>query len=661
MADVERRVDPYSPENAEKTKQVVLEYLDTRQKVNQLLDPYKSTVKVVVSESEFPLKIVHTGDTHLGHVESKIGALSDAVAQTGKDGLLVTHANLIDNVSNKFVSTNIINVGLNSDQQVDLAREILSPVDKKNHLVVIGANTCHEGWSYKTSTHDVTRDLISPETPMLYNGGQIVLTDKNGNEIGRVEGYHNSGKGRTKWSPEGSVRERSRELPFGDPKRPDVLIDAHMHQLTVAQDVVRSPIDRKDYITVLGEVGASKGSEESPDRFINALGVPPRDQPIDAGEGLVVIWKKTKNGKVSPYPVADYSRAKMVYDAEKLYEDTLRTGTYKELYEEMMASGKFEKPDKSIVDEDSLTRHQDLAVKSEGVAPLFKTVSYEIKTNLPVRVHFIGNLRVGSSSFERETLKTHMKNINGDPWAYYFATRRLINQFTAKSPDRKIALKDLGDLLGLASTSALGIMLTDELRSSAWTRDINKYYEDDDGKKQKETFSGFCPGDYLYYESMVKEVPLIMPETVSFLNLKSKKTKEIPYTLYIRDKLSYFTSLINPYHGLTRIEGIWGVDADLLVGGHTEAVGWRTWMKPRRQLEVVVPGGYAEYTEKGVSNRVDYPSGGQGSIFFPDSKRVYSFATFEEGRDMHEAFVLTEGLRKLGTLPQIRKKLQKQR
>jgi len=653
MADVERRVDPYSSENAEKTKKVVLEYLDTRQKVNRLLDPYKSTVGVVVGENEFPLKIVHSGDTHLGHVESKIVALSDAVTQTGKNGLLVTHANLIDSVSNKFTSTNTINVGLNLDQQSSLAKEILSPVDKKGHLVVIGANTCHEGWSYKTSTHDVTRDLISPETPMLYNGGQIVLTDKNGNEIGRIEGYHNSGKGRTNWSPEGSVRERVREVPFGDPERPDVVIDAHMHQLTVAQDVVKSPIDRRDHITVLGEVGASKGSEESPDRFINALGVPPRNQPIDAGEGLVVIWKKTKNGRISPYPVADYDRASLVYEAERLYEDTLRTGTYKELYEEMMASGKFEKPDKTVVDEDCLTRHQDLAVKSEGVAPLYKTVSYDIKTNLPIRVHFIGNLRVGSSSFERETLKTHMKNIGGDPWAYYFATRRLINQFTAKSRDRKIGLKDLGDLLGLASSSALGIMLTDELRSSAWTRDI---------KKGDEVLSeGFCPGDYLHYESSIKGVPLIMPETVSFLNLKSKNNKETPYTLYIRDKLSHFTSLINPYHGLTRVKAIWGIDADLLVGGHTEIVGWRTWMKPRRQLEVVVPGGYAEYTEKGVSNRVDYPSGGQGSIFFPDKKRVYSFATFEEGRDMHEAFVLTEGLRKLGTLPQIRKKLQKQK
>ena len=199
-------------------------------------------------------------------------------------------------------------------------------------------------------------------------------------------------------------------------------------------------------------------------------------------------------------------------------------------------------------------------------------------------------------------------------------------------------------------------MLTDELRNSTWGNDITRKNSEGEREKVEKIF----PGDFLYAndESGVKGVPVIMPETVSFLNLKSDK-KKTPYTLYLRDKLSHFTSLINPYHGLTRIEGIWGIDADLLVGGHTETVGWRTWMRPDRQLEVIVPGGYADYIEKGVSNRVDYPSGGQGAIFFPDQKRIYSFATFEEGRDMHESLLLMEGLKKLGTLPEIRKKLQK--
>jgi hypothetical protein len=655
--NIERRVDPYDTKNAENTKKRVLEYLEVRQEINHLLEPYKPTATVIVDQNDFPLKIVHTGDTHLTHVDSKIDGLPNAVKQTGKKGILITHANLIDSVSSKFISTNTINVGLNLDQQTDLARQILHPVDKRGQLIVIGANTCHEGWSMKTSTHDTTRDLVSLETPMLYNGGQVILEEKNGKkikEIGRVEGYHNSGKGRTKWSPEGSVRERSRETPFGDPEKPSVIIDAHMHQLTAAVDVIRDPIDRQDHITVLGEVGASKGTKDNPDRFINGLGVPPRNQPGDCGEGLVVIWKRNKLGKVTPYPVADYDRANVVFNAEQLYEETQRTGTYKEIYEEMMASGKFKNPEKELVIEDCLTRKQDSAANSEGTSPLYKTVSYDIKSNLPIRVHFIGNLLVGSSSFDRETLKSDLKNINSDPWAYYFATRRLVNQFTATSVNRKATIDDLSGLLGLASSSALGVMLTDELRNSVWGNNITRKNSDGEKIKNEKLF----PGDYLYNESQVKGVPIIMPETVAFINLRSDK-KQTPYTLYLRDKLSHFTSLINPYHGLTRIEGIWGIDADLLVGGHTEAIGWRTWMRPNRQLEVVVPGGYADYIEKGVSNRVDYPSGGQGAIFFPDQKRIFSFATFEEGRDMHESLLLAEGLRKLGTLPEIRRKLQK--
>lgn len=658
--NVERREDPYSPKNAAITEKRVEEYLKNRQEINQLLDPYKSETNVIVDENDFPLKVVHTGDTHLSHVDSKIDGLPNAVKQAGKDGLLVTHANLIDSVSNKFISTNTINVGLNLREQINLAKQVLRPVINKKHIIVMGGNTCHEGWSEKQTTNDITPDLVDSTTPLIRNGGQIILglKEKDGRvmEIGRSEIYHNSGKGRTKWSPEGSVRERSREVPDGGKDKANVFIDAHMHQLTAAVDLRKNPINRQEYTTVLGEVGASKGTKDNPDRFINGLGVAPRNQPGDAGEGLVVIWKKNKSGNITPYPVADYDRANVMFNAEQLYEDAQRTGTYKEIYEELMASGKFKRPEKELVEEDCLYRRQDEAANSEGVAPIYKTLSYDIKSNLPIRIHFIGNLRVGSSSFERGTLRTDLKNINADPWAYYFATRRLVNQGTATSAGRKETIEDLASLLGIAGSSTLGIMLTDELRNSTWGNDITRANKQGEREKYPKLF----PGDYLHNseESKVKGVPIIMPETVSFLNLKSDK-KQTPYTLYLRDKLSNFTSLINPYHGLTRIQGIWGINADLLVGGHTECVGWRTWMRPDGQLEVIVPGGYSEYTEKGVGSRVDYPSGGQGAILFPDQKRLYSFATFEEGKDMHEALILEEMARKLGKLPEIRRKLQK--
>jgi len=653
--NIERRFDPYDSSNAPQTKERVLAYLEERQRINVFLDPYKPETTITLDKSDFPLKTVHAGDTHLAYVASKISGLPNAVKETGKDGILITHANLIDSVSNKFISTNTINVGLNLDQQTDLAKQILSPVDKKGRLIVIGANTCHEGWSYKTSTHDCTLDLIRKETPMLYNGGQIILKEED-IEVGRIEGYHNGGKGMTKWSPEGSMRERSREVPDGSKDKANVFIDAHMHQLTVAVDYRRNPITKKDTRTILGEVGASKGTKDNPDRFINGFGVAPRNQPGDCGEGVEVIWKKNyKSKEIIPYPVADYDRAKIIFEAEKLYEDTQRTGTYREIYEEIMDSGKFNKPKKKLVEEDCRLREQDINEDGpRGTSPLYESITHNIKTNLPIRIHFIGNSRVGSSSFERNVFKSDLKNIESDPWAYFYAMGNLINRSTATSFDREKKLEDLSDLLGLASTSALGIMLSDELMSSAWKKGISK--KNKEGEKEK--INGLLPGDIIY-ESLDKNVPIILPETVSFLNLKSPNKKETPYTLYLRKELSHFTSLINPYHGLTRISQIWGIDADLLVGGNTEVVGWRTWMRPNRQLEVLVPGGYSKYDKKGTDNRVDYPSGGQGSIIFPDQKRVYSFASFEEGRDMHESLILYEALRQLGTLPVIRKKLIK--
>lgn len=149
-----------------------------------------------------------------------------------------------------------------------------------------------------------------------------------------------------------------------------------------------------------------------------------------------------------------------------------------------------------------------------------------------------------------------------------------------------------------------------------------------------------------------------MPETVAFIHLQSS-IGETPYTVYLRDKLSNFTSLINPEHGLTRVQQVWGIDADALVGGHTEVVGWRTWMRPWGQLEVIVPGGFAEYMEKGIGSRVDYPTGGQGIILSPHQKLLYSFATYEDGKDMHQALWLRDGYEQLGNLSTIQDGLSK--
>jgi hypothetical protein len=645
---IERQFDPYGKDHARETKQMVDDYLKQRQELNQRLDPYRPVTTVVLEESDFPLKEVHTGDTHLAHVDSKVDGLQHAVDETGDDGLLVLQGNIIDSVSNKFISTNTINVGLNLDQQVAQAHETLRELDENCQVIVVGANTCHEGWPVKTSTHDPTPDLVRPETPKLYTGGQIIYEYK-GEEVGREEVYHNSGKGRTQLSPEGSVRARSRELPFGHPERANVYVDAHMHQLTAAQDVVRNPVDRKDHITTFGEVGAAKGTKEIPDRFLVGIGVPPRSQPGDAGEGFVVIWRKNAEGQISPYPVAGFNRATIYYEAERLWEAAQKTGSYKDLVEQIVGSRLFNiNPTAELNQRRSLTRNRDKAAKSEGEAPLYKTLAYDINSDLPVRIQFIGNLRVGSGSLERGLLKQVLDDIEGNPWAFYFATRRLVNQGTALLSDRQDSLITVAKLLSRAQSSLLGVMLTDELRSHAWGRTVKEK-----GKGKAEIL---YPGDWLYYESKLKGIPLVMPETVVLLDLKSKKIRQ-PYTLYLRDKLSDFTSLINPAHGLTRVQQVWGIDADALIGGHTEVVGWRTWMRPWGQLEVVVPGGFAEFMEKGVGSRVDYPLGGQGIILSPNKKLLYSFASADDGRDMHQALWLLEGLNGSGELRQIRDKI----
>jgi len=629
----------------------ILRYLQTRQKVLKEASPYRSEVHVTIG-GKLPIRVVHIGDTHLGHDHADPMALSNAVEQAGSAGAMghekvtpdplgrivkqesdeatiALHANIFDGVSSKFISTNTIKVGLDLDNQRRLARAIL----KGKNVVPISANTCHEGWAKKTATHDPTVLLVDDDVPVLYTGGQVILQDED-HEIGRVELYHNPGHGGTKQSPEGGGRARYREISSDHADAPDEIVTAHYHRLVAGQDVSRNPLTRKDRVVSLGVVGASKGSKEMPDEFLIGLGVPPRNQPADAGQGLVTIWRFDKNkDKMNPYPVADFNRAKILYEAVLLWELARRANAVEDLQGLIKKTELSEKPTRQLNQDKSYLRESDFAAKSEGTAPLYKTVAHEIKSELPVSIQFIGNLRVGSTSFQRETVKSLLQEIEGDPWRFWVATRRLINQGVSQQPDRFEVLKELANVLKDGKSSLLGVMLTDELRRHTWGKTVGT------GKNKAKPL---LPGDWLYDQSPIKGTPLIMPEAIMDIKLK-----ETFYDLYLKDRLAHLTSLINPFHGLTRISEIWGIDADAMIGGNTEVVGWRTWMKPTGQLEIIVPGGFAEYIEKGIGNRVDYPSGGQGLVLFPSKKLLYSFASKEDLRDNHQALWLFEGLNRL--------------
>ena len=372
----------------------------------------------------------------------------------------------------------------------------------------------------------------------------------------------------------------------------------------------------------------------------------PRNQPGDAGRGLMLIWNKRET-ELLPYPVVGYDRGQRLFEAERLWEAAQRTGNIDELKAMIIEGKKVVKPSLTFHPEDSITRPADRAAKAEGHVPLYKTTSHDIVTDLPVRIQFLGNLRIGSTSFERGKLNDVLKDIEENPWAFAYATRRLVNQHVAGQRDRLEILGDLAENLSPIKDSLLGIMMTDELRQNRWAYPLG-------GKKNQ--IPGVYPGDWLYTESDISGVPLIAPETIA-----NVKVGAVNYRILLRDKLSNLTSLINPFHGLARVQQLWGVNADVLVGGHTEIVGWRTWMRPWGQQEIVVPGGFSEFIEKGVANRVDYPTGGQGVIFFPDEKLLYSFATPLDGKDMHDAIWLSEGLKQQGILYETKKKLQKKK
>ncbi len=622
-------------------------YLKAREEVKVAISQYRSEITVNVDRSGRPFKIVHAGDTHFGHDHSNPDGLPEAIRES-EGSILALHGNIIDSVSPKFISTNTIKVTLDLDEQTNVVSRLLADKDRNRQVIPITGHRCHEGWSVKNATHDPAKDIVSRDTPILWQGGQIVFT-RNGVRLGSVELYHNPGGGATKQSPEGALRRRYRETPADDPDRPTTLVSGHTHQLVAGQDCVHVPNDG-DTITSYGITGTSKGTKEKPDTFLISLGVPPRNQPADAGSGLVTIWEQSGNtkNKLDCYPVAGYQRARILFDAKTLYFDISKNDAEEDLQNQIERSGRFKQPETRLDKRQSRERGKDSASVSEGKNPIYKRLQYEIDSNLPMIFHFIGNTRFGSTTLMRKPLEKIMDEINDNPWAFFTLTRRLINTDIPDRTDRKEVLDAMAAFFGRGRRRPLGIMITDTLTEKKWVKDIKS-----GSKNDMEVSKGFYPGDYLFRETDLEGTPLIAPESEMVI-----KTKDVKYSLMLRDKLSHFTSLINPDHGLTRIQEIWGSRSDAFIGGHTEVVGWRTWMRSWGQLECVIPGGYSEYIEKGVGNRVDYPLGGQGLILFPDRKLLYSFADAGQGEEMHHALWFYSALDQLGILDRTKDKLK---
>lgn len=634
--------------NLKRINELIVEY----QEVRKGLLPYVPEIRITFKDSELPFKTVQVGDAHFSHEHADPYALARAVKETGVKGLLVSHANLFDGTSPIFTRNNTSRIVFDTEQQKRIVREILRPIDRLKRFIPLSKNGCHEGWGDRFGFQDPTLDIVAKNTPVLITGGQVKFVNEMGEVEGCMEIYHNPGPGSTRQSPEGALRIHSREAPDGHPDKANALGQGHLHRLFAGQDVRKNPVTcRNSKITLFG-VGSAKGSKEYPDDFlVSKIGVPPRNQPADAGEGMVLIWTKDQNnrGRISPYPVATYERARIVFDAISLIDNCEKRGITSEL-EEQISQSKYGIAPRVIYDKEiSHTIKPNINDTSVGEVEIHDKLSHKIETCLPISVSFVGGLRLGCSTFNEIGYRQVVEDISKDPFSFWYATRRLLNPGISKYIQREEILEELVDKLAIAQPNLLGVMMTDEFRKSSWKKSI---------KSEGDEVEPLNPGDYLFDNL---NVPLMMPKTINNISLiDPNNSRKVDYVLYQTDKESHFTSLLNPQHGLTRIHESLGTNADLYVGGNTEEIGWRTWMLANgQQLETLVPGGFSAFIEKGVDNEMPYPKGGQGVVIYPNQKRIFSFASHNDLKDYHRALKLHEGLKLLGTLKSVTRRLKK--
>lgn len=84
---VQRRLDPFAPENINETNTIVNEYLNSRRVAKKRITRLTTEVQVMVDPNK-PFKTVHLADSHFAHDSADPHAIDHAIANTGPSGLL---------------------------------------------------------------------------------------------------------------------------------------------------------------------------------------------------------------------------------------------------------------------------------------------------------------------------------------------------------------------------------------------------------------------------------------------------------------------------------------------------------------------------------------------------------------------------------------------
>lgn len=632
----------------------------------------KREIEVKVNHNG-PIEVIMAGDLHLGSFATDmemVEDLRDYLLET-ENAVLILMGDEIEGFKARYATTNVAGSMPNLQNQLDYFYfKFFKPLADAGKITgVVSGYWGHPGWMHDDTTANPWAIMTRhhPDIPLIANGGVMKFRFKNGRGSDLMI-FHNP-PGNSKVDPIHGIRDRAQNM--NPANRPNIYGAAHKHQAMTSKE---HPANADDPI-VLIQTGTPKGSnpdlEANTDAFGEKAAMVPHTAPWTQGVVLQPPYGRKGYSNSKPkveYPFISKDQGSQVFGALTLLEEATRLNVLDEVLEEIL--DQYPEPDvvyspgRSKVSDrpaDLQTLHNSQLrsinvednVTQGDLRPLYKTVSYRVKTPLPIQVHAFSNARFGSIHELSPNLpvERYTEIISQNPYAFAIYLRNMMDEKVPGKKRRMDALDRYIAMVELMENRALGVLLDGSLGHTSWLKRLGDDHH----------LRPVAAGSLLSSRTDTK-----LLHSMSYVNLSvgpnPNYRDNIRYPIQVVDKLFMYGSNTAP-KGIKRVYDLMSEDRPaILMGGHTpvSAVGQlydsSNLYTPNPVL--VSPGTWAKFIgTKQIGQRHKGGEPGQAVILVPgvDQSEAMMIPTsnIEETQMLMDAMTLYVGSELIGVRDQL--------
>lgn len=674
-----------------RTVKEVPEYLSDKEKEKLFLEAMKNLQKLerdnmgresvtrLVGKNE-PIQVIVASDWHLGSIASDIDAMitmRDYILENDNVGVVFA-GDEIEGMVSKYLNTNAARTPIDVQQQIEFLRAMFfEPLAEAGKVLgMVSGYWGHPGWAMDATTINTWMAMAGGlDIPIIQNGGELRIRFPNGYEHS-IRIWHNP-PGSSKYDEVVGLREAM--LGTSESSRTNGAINGHIHRMGVAEESYAGAKLRVYYISA----GTMKGSNPNlpRDRFGENLGMS-LSQP--QGQG-VIIHPKIGRREERQFPFANLEQGQMANKALTILDRVEAQGMKEELIERihkkveakpeifytsaMSRLGSMhteERPLDKVAGGETIRNPYSKMVMR---AP-YDTLSFDVRTKLPIVLNLVQDVRTGSSSEGFKDLQLYVNEIAKNPHSLVVFLRNMIDKDAGDSPDRVKILDRLSGLINGVSGQTLAIMMDESMRMPSWkkekfTGEVEEWEDENGRTRSKRIYTHpIAPASYL---ANATGVPLIHHLSLIKLGIgpgSVLKAKPM-YIGAFADKLEGHGSGSKPTWGPQRLYDLHLHEKPgYVVGGHMQNAGVSTFYDSTNAETnypiLIQPGWWAKSVDSaGKGNVKPGAEPGQAIIFMPgNSKRDYrAFPTIsvDQTKYMSDALMLLQGLEYMGLTEKVLK------